>query len=175
MFQVSFIMAALLKDHMFQEYSKVLKIPPNQLVPSDPDKKQIEKAFRRCALKTHPDKASLTLCILFLSSMRQSKSWITDYKPYNFPGRRRRRVPSRERRLQPPDCARGYAGSDWVGERAERHLCHHRGLQAVGAKVEDEPHALLRRPEDDKRLKHNFWGAVKQHVYGMTAQEPLED
>ena len=48
--------ATLLKDHQFHEYCKVLKIPQNQLVPSDPDKKLIEKAFRKCALKTHPDK-----------------------------------------------------------------------------------------------------------------------
>ena len=48
--------ATLLKDHQFHEYCKVLKIPQNELVPSDPDKKIIEKAFRKCALKTHPDK-----------------------------------------------------------------------------------------------------------------------
>ena len=48
--------ATLLKDHQFHEYCKVLKITDNQLVPSDPDKKLIEKAFRKCALKTHPDK-----------------------------------------------------------------------------------------------------------------------
>ena len=52
--------ATLLKDHQFHEYCKVLKIPQNQLVPSDPDKKLIEKAFRKCALKTHPDKVHIS-------------------------------------------------------------------------------------------------------------------
>ena len=47
---------SILKDHQFHEYCKVLKISANELVPSDPDKKVIEKAFRKCALKTHPDK-----------------------------------------------------------------------------------------------------------------------
>ena len=51
--------ASLLKDPQFVELCQVLKIPPNQLVPSDPDKKQIERAFRKCALKTHPDKVKL--------------------------------------------------------------------------------------------------------------------
>ena len=51
--------ATLLKDHQFHEYCKVLKISANELVPSDPDKKVIEKAFRKCALKTHPDKVML--------------------------------------------------------------------------------------------------------------------
>ena len=54
--------ATLLKDHQFHEYCKVLKIPQNQLVPSDPDKKLIEKAFRKCALKTHPDKVHIVQC-----------------------------------------------------------------------------------------------------------------
>ena len=53
--------ATLLKDHQFHEYCKVLKIPQNQLVPSDPDKKLIEKAFRKCALKTHPDKVHIVV------------------------------------------------------------------------------------------------------------------
>ncbi len=48
---------ALLKDHQFHELCRVLKLG-SALVPSDPDRKQIEKAFRKCALKTHPDKAS---------------------------------------------------------------------------------------------------------------------
>ncbi len=46
----------LLKDAQFEELCRVLKIANNQLVPSDPDKRQIERAFRKCALKTHPDK-----------------------------------------------------------------------------------------------------------------------
>ena len=45
---------ALLKDHQFNENCKLLKIIGLQ--PNDPDKKTIEKAFRRIALKTHPDK-----------------------------------------------------------------------------------------------------------------------
>ena len=46
---------ALLQDRQFYDYCKILKMPAN-VVPSDPDKKQIEKAFRKIALKTHPDK-----------------------------------------------------------------------------------------------------------------------
>lgn len=45
---------SVLGDRMFQQYCNILNI--NHLVPSDPDKRQIEKAFRKCALKTHPDK-----------------------------------------------------------------------------------------------------------------------
>jgi len=45
---------ALLKDHQFNDLCKTLKI--SGLQPNDPDKKTIEKAFRRLALKTHPDK-----------------------------------------------------------------------------------------------------------------------
>ena len=45
---------ALLKDAKFHELCKVLKVTDQ--IPSDPDRKVIEKAFRRCALKTHPDK-----------------------------------------------------------------------------------------------------------------------
>ena len=52
---------SILKDHQFHEYCKVLKISANELVPSDPDKKVIEKAFRKCALKTHPDKVTFDL------------------------------------------------------------------------------------------------------------------
>ena len=50
---------AVLTDRQFYDYCKVLKLS-NQ-VPSDPDKKAIEKAFRRIALKTHPDKVSCFL------------------------------------------------------------------------------------------------------------------
>merc|ERR1712172_13646 len=41
-------------DHQFNEMCKTLKI--SGLQPNDPDKKTIEKSFRRLALKTHPDK-----------------------------------------------------------------------------------------------------------------------
>lgn len=47
-------MAQLLKDVKFQEYCKILKVSGQ--TPSDPDRRCIEKAFRRAALKTHPDK-----------------------------------------------------------------------------------------------------------------------
>ena len=49
-------MANLLKDHKFNEYCKLLKVTDQP--PSDPDRRVIEKAFRRLALKTHPDKVS---------------------------------------------------------------------------------------------------------------------
>ena len=47
-------MAQLLKDGKFQDYCKILKVSGQ--TPSDPDRRVIEKAFRRLALKTHPDK-----------------------------------------------------------------------------------------------------------------------
>ena len=46
---------SLLKDHQFHELCKILNI---NLQANDPDKKTIEKAFRKLALKTHPDKVS---------------------------------------------------------------------------------------------------------------------
>ncbi len=45
---------AILKDFQFNENCRLLKISGLQI--RDPDKKAIEKAFRRLALKTHPDK-----------------------------------------------------------------------------------------------------------------------
>ena len=47
-------MAQLLKDAKFHEYCKSLKVSGQN--PSDPDRRCIEKAFRRLALRTHPDK-----------------------------------------------------------------------------------------------------------------------
>ena len=52
-------MANLLKDHKFNEYCKLLKVTDQP--PSDPDRRVIEKAFRRLALKTHPDKVRCSL------------------------------------------------------------------------------------------------------------------
>ena len=46
---------SLLKDHQFHDLCKILNI---NLQANDPDKKTIEKAFRKLALKTHPDKVS---------------------------------------------------------------------------------------------------------------------
>ena len=51
-------MAQLLKDQKFQEYCKILKVSGQ--TPSDPDRRCIEKAFRRAALKTHPDKVCVS-------------------------------------------------------------------------------------------------------------------
>ena len=47
-------MAQLLKDAKFYEYCRALKISGQN--PNDPDRRAIEKAFRRLALRTHPDK-----------------------------------------------------------------------------------------------------------------------
>jgi curved DNA-binding protein CbpA len=45
-----------LKDPQFHEACRVLNL--TRQVPNDPDRKVIEKAFRKLALKTHPDKVS---------------------------------------------------------------------------------------------------------------------
>lgn len=45
---------ALLKDQRFYELCQALQCTGQ--TPSDPDRKAIEKAFRKLALKTHPDK-----------------------------------------------------------------------------------------------------------------------
>ena len=60
----------ILKDHQFYECAKTLGLP--ELIPSDPDKRQIEKAFRKLALKTHPDKVSCKnkfckSCLVYIS------------------------------------------------------------------------------------------------------------
>jgi len=53
---------ALLKDQRFYELCQALQCTGQ--TPSDPDRKAIEKAFRKLALKTHPDKVNLIiLCI----------------------------------------------------------------------------------------------------------------
>ena len=52
---------AILGERIFVHYCSVLKLPSSQLVCSDPDRKAIERAFRRAALKTHPDKVGTTI------------------------------------------------------------------------------------------------------------------
>jgi preprotein translocase subunit Sec63 len=48
---------ALLKDQRFFELCQILQLQGQ--IASDPDRKAIEKAFRRLALKTHPDKVTV--------------------------------------------------------------------------------------------------------------------
>ena len=50
----SALSTSVIGDRLFYQYCNILKVT-NQ-IPSDPDRRQIEKAFRKCALKTHPDK-----------------------------------------------------------------------------------------------------------------------
>ena len=90
--------ATLLKDHQFHEYCKVLKIPQNQLVPSDPDKKLIEKAFRKCALKTHPDKVHTGTQIMVGTRLRD----LPTHVPRNRPKVYRSRRMEKETPLSPP-------------------------------------------------------------------------
>ena len=45
---------SILKDHQFNDLCKTLKVSGQPV--NNPDRKVIEKAFRRLALKTHPDK-----------------------------------------------------------------------------------------------------------------------
>ena len=47
---------SILKDHQFNSYCNVLKLGAQPV--NNPDKKLIEKAFRKLALKTHPDKVN---------------------------------------------------------------------------------------------------------------------
>ena len=50
----SFQMSNLLKEHQFNGFCNILKISGQPM--NNPDRKVIEKAFRKLALKTHPDK-----------------------------------------------------------------------------------------------------------------------
>ena len=52
---------ALLKDNRFYEFCTILQIQGQ--IASDPDKKAIEKAFRKAALKTHPDKVNIFVVV----------------------------------------------------------------------------------------------------------------
>ena len=54
-------MAQLLKDNKFHEYCKVLKISGQS--PGDPERRVIEKSFRKLALRTHPDKVNLLIYV----------------------------------------------------------------------------------------------------------------
>ena len=49
-----FQMSSLLKEHQFNGFCNILKISGQPM--NNPDRKVIEKAFRKLALKTHPDK-----------------------------------------------------------------------------------------------------------------------
>ena len=52
---------SILKDHQFNSYCHILKLGSQPV--NNPDRKVIEKAFRKLALKTHPDKVNKALKI----------------------------------------------------------------------------------------------------------------
>ena len=60
-------MAQLLKDAKFYEYCRALKISGQN--PNDPDRRAIEKAFRRLALRTHPDKVQFGISSNYLCEL----------------------------------------------------------------------------------------------------------
>jgi len=65
---------ALLKDQKFYELCQALQCTGQ--TPSDPDRKAIEKAFRKLALKTHPDKViSKNYFVQDRSYLRFDKHW----------------------------------------------------------------------------------------------------
>ena len=57
-------MAQLLKDAKFYECCRALKLSGQN--PNDPDRRAIEKAFRRLALRTHPDKVQFEISSNYL-------------------------------------------------------------------------------------------------------------
>ena len=57
-------MAQLLKDAKFYECCRALKLSGQN--PNDPDRRAIEKAFRRLALRTHPDKVQFGISSNYL-------------------------------------------------------------------------------------------------------------
>ncbi len=66
--------SSILGEQTFYQLCAVLKMG-QQLIPSDPDRRPIEKAFRKAALKTHPDKVfNKCICRTYLIIIKSGKN-----------------------------------------------------------------------------------------------------
>ena len=70
-------MAQLLKDNKFLEYCKVLKVSGQS--PGDPERRVIEKSFRKLALRTHPDKVKVLNEIIAIPTTYISTLFCTEF------------------------------------------------------------------------------------------------
>ena len=85
-------MAQLLKDAKFYECCRALKLSGQN--PNDPDRRAIEKAFRRLALRTHPDKVEFGISLNCLYKLNVIMKSIRLRFEHLFVGWRSRRVSS---------------------------------------------------------------------------------